>query len=141
MQQLKNTEQEPSNVQTCNTQQQTLVPYMPLQINTNLQQQQSFGKTSQQVNVSATFHVKVKKPKAHKQSFLKLMGFTSGQQQIEQNQQILIQSQQHQYQQQYVPQYALQGYNMSQQQQQKENVHYQPQMQFHQPKVQYQPQM
>lgn len=64
---------------------------MPLQVNTNLQQKQSFGQTSQQVNASAIPHVKEKQPKAHKKRFLKLMGVTSRQQQMAQNQQILIQ--------------------------------------------------
>lgn len=149
LQQFKNEQQAPLNMQTCNAQKQyytkkhTIVPYVPLHVNTNLQQQQSFGQNSQEVNASVILHVKVKQPKAHKQSFLKLMGFTSGQQQMEKKKQTPIQSQQHQYQQQYVPQYAQQGqasYYMPQQQQQP-NMHYQPQMQFQQPKVQYQPQM
>lgn len=59
--------------------------------------------------MSAIQHVKVKQPKAHKKSFLKLLGFTPRQQHVAQHQQIPIQNQQHQFQQQCVPQYAQQG--------------------------------
>lgn len=122
LQQLKSIEQAQVNAnlqQQNHVQQQVTIPLAPPQVDANLQHQQFLGQTSQHV-VNVLPHIKVKQPKVHKQSFLKLLVASSGTQHVAKPQQVPIQNQQ-QLQQQYVPQYMQMGqigYYAPQQQQQ-----------------------